>query len=261
MEIEQARRLLPDVFRKKPEGGMASHTEVLALSSTQVMEAASVLEAYQRAVSVEDKADYVLNKDSVLPKMRKHYLDRQDGDPVTTRLIAAARVYFGSSSFISLSYESPSHSDQQAVAIFAPSVGAGMLLDWESWTGFNNMDWPTLRREKPQTPVWMRVTAVPGDYYNHEFADKAHYLCVKLISPDGGHSMYGYVRRSAVEASYLSRQLHYDEFEITGRAKARMRLTVRITFPPAAKSDQCVNIRQSLPNRWFLFDWEAQAGL
>ncbi len=261
MEMEQVRLPLPAVFREKPEGDMESHSEILALSSTQVKEAAAVLEGYQRANNVEGKADYVLNKVAMLPKMRKHYQERQDADPVTTQLVSAAQIFFGSSSFLSLTYESPSHSDRLAVAIFVRSVGAGMLLDWESWTGFNDMDWPTLQKEKPQTPVWMRVTAVPGDYYNHEFADKAHFLCVKLISPDGGQSMYGYVRRSAMVATYLSQQLHYDEFEITGRSRASMRLTVRITFPPAAKSDQCVNIRQALPNRWFMFDWESQAGL
>lgn len=261
MQVEQVRRPLPDIFREKPEGGLASHTETLALSSTQVKEAISVLEGYQRAGTLEGKADYVLNKDALLPKMQKHYQERQGTDPVTTRLVSASQILFSSSSFLSLTFESPSHSDQQAVAIFVRSVGAGLLLDWESWTGFNDMDWPTLQKEKPQTPVWMRVTAAPGDYYNHEFADKAHYLCVKLISPDGGHSMYGYVRRSTAVATYFSEQLRYADFEITGRAKALMRLTVRITFPPAAKSDQCVNIRQVLPNRWFMFDWESRDGL
>ena len=261
MQVEQVRRPLSEVFREKPEGGLASRNENLPLSSTQVKEAMSVLEGYRRAGSLERKADYVLNKDAVLPKMQKHYQERQGTDPVTTRLISATQILFSSSSFLSLTFESPSHSDQQAVAIFVRSVGAGLLLDWESWTGFNDMDWPTLQKEKPQTPVWMRVTAVPGDYYNHEFADKAHYLCVKLISPDGGHSMYGYVRRSTTVAKLFADQLRYEEFEITGRAKALMRLTVRITFPPAAKSDQCVNIRQVLPNRWFMFDWEAADGL
>lgn len=261
LEVDQVRRPLPAVFREKPSGGMASHSESLALSSTLVKEAAAVLEGYQRAGSTDEKADYVMNKKAMLPKMRRHYMERQNTDPVTTRLVSATRIFFGSSSFLSLAYESPSHSDRQAVAIFAPSAGAGMLLDWESWTGFNDMDWSTLQKEKPQTPVWMRVTAEPGNYYNHEFADKVHYLCVKLISPDGSHSVYGYVRRSAAVAAHLIQQLRYDEYEITGRARASMRMTVRITFPPSAKSDQCVNIRQALPNRWFMFDWEAQAGL
>ena len=44
MQVEQVRRPLSEVFREKPEGGLASRNENLPLSSTQVKEAMSVLE-------------------------------------------------------------------------------------------------------------------------------------------------------------------------------------------------------------------------
>jgi hypothetical protein len=37
-----------------------------------------------------------------------------------------------------------------------------------------------------------------------------------------------------------------------------MKVMVKTTFHFPSESDQCVNIRDIIPDRWFHFDWETQ---
>jgi hypothetical protein len=59
-------------------------------------------------------------------------------------------------------------------------------------------------------------------------------------------------------ATLFKDRLNYDEFQLTGKSKKLMKVMVKTTFHFPSESDQCVNIRDIIPDRWFHFDWETQ---
>ena len=120
------------------------------------------------------------------------------------------------------------------------------------------MNWQEYAEKRPQTPVWLRAVADAGDYYNYEFMDDKHHLCVRLTSPDGGQRLYGFVPRGSPLGYMLAKRLNHEEFALTGRRTASVKVIVRTTFPYNAKSGQCVNIREMITDRWLMFDWEAK---
>jgi hypothetical protein len=61
-------------------------------------------------------------------------------------------------------------------------------------------------------------------------------------------------------ATLFRERLNYDQFEVTGKSKELMKVMVKTTFHSSSESDQCVNIRNIIPNRWFHFDWETEDG-
>jgi hypothetical protein len=104
-----------------------------------------------------------------------------------------------------------------------------------------------------------------SDYYNYEFDDKARFLAVKLRSPDGMHSLTGYVlRKSQLGIAVgnligvrlpnpLPPEVPLPPLRLPG---AKQAVTLRVGFPPAAQSDHCVMIKEIVADRWMLFPGE-----
>ena len=68
-------------------------------------------------------------------------------------------------------------------------------VDWESWIGWCQVPWDSIRREKPAGTFRLRALALPAEYYNFGFTDDSEWLCYRLRHPDSDDMLYGYVRR------------------------------------------------------------------
>jgi len=73
----------------------------------------------------------------------------------------------------------------------------GLRIDWESWVGWSAMRWDEFLASKPTTARVFRVRLNPADYYNFQFSDDRKWQAYQIISPDGGHSIYGYAERGS----------------------------------------------------------------
>ncbi len=79
----------------------------------------------------------------------------------------------------------------------------GMKVDWESYAGWSDMPWEKFIAEKTQKPVLFRTMLKKDEYYNFAFADEEKWQCYQMTSPDGLHTLYGYVRKDSPTALKL----------------------------------------------------------
>jgi len=257
MEIDRLREPASRLYSKKPESDTSMTIDNLDPASPLLNEAESLLKMYLAAPFRKKKTEYVMHAPETLEHMTKFYDVQGNQDPVIGKRLEAQLLRVGSAMLIQLVYASPSRIEQNVVALFHQTKGAGLLLDWESWVGYSDVGWTQYQEDKPQNPAWFCVVAEAADYYNYEFSDRARYVCLRLSNPEGTHFLYGYVLRSSQLGHYLNTRLNTDDFAITGRRTVSMKLLVKTSFPYPAKSNQCVNIREAVTDRWFMFDWEA----
>lgn len=118
----------------------------------------------------------------------------------------------------------------------------GLKIDWESWVGWSDIPWEKFLAEKPQDAAMFRVVLSPVEYYNFGFTDDRKWQSYRLISPDGEHSIYGYVERGL--PLDLSLRLSPDIKQAN--------LTLLLKFPPNKNSHNQVLITQILAEGWVL---------
>jgi hypothetical protein len=116
----------------------------------------------------------------------------------------------------------------------------GIKVDWESWVGWSDMPWQDFRTMRPDSPKVFRVILEPVAYYNFGFGDEEKWQSYRLISPDGEQSIYGYVAKGS-------------ELEVKVRPDLDVKqalMTLQLKFPPAATTDNQVEITGFLANGW-----------
>lgn len=118
----------------------------------------------------------------------------------------------------------------------------GLKIDWESWAGWSDMPWQEFLATKPEQATMFRVVLSPVEYYNFGFTDDRKWQSYRLISPDGEHSLYGYVERGL--PLDLNLRLSPD--------RKQSDLTLLLKFPPTAASHNQVLITQMLAEGWVL---------
>lgn len=240
-------------------------SEELTPESAEVQEAVKALSAYRAAASLQAKQAMVYNARLLEPKMKLFYEDRRETDPEPQDLAGGTLISAGESKVVLLRYRSPSRPDSVLPAYFHRSPAGTLLLDWEAWTGFSDVTIPALKKSRSAIPATLRVVAMESDYYNYEFQDKARFLAVKLRSPDGMHSLTGYVlRKSQLGIAVgnligvrlpnpLPPEVPLPPLRLPG---AKQPVTLRVAFPPTAQSDHCVMITEIVADRWMLFPGE-----
>ncbi len=116
----------------------------------------------------------------------------------------------------------------------------GVKIDWESWVGWSEMPWDKFRAAKPETPRVFRVILSPVAYYNFGFKDDSKWQSYRLISPDGDHSIYGYVEKR----SELGEKIRPDP------DVKKISMTLSLKFPPDAATDNQVEIVGFVADGW-----------
>ena len=117
-----------------------------------------------------------------------------------------------------------------------------LLLDWESYVGAGDISWAELTQQRPTQRTLLRCLGELSDYYNYEFADREKYLCWRLTSPDGQHVIFAYTERKGGLA--FSSSLY--------ASTTPQKLTVRVSFPEKAQSQECVFLHEIVQPSWLV---------
>jgi hypothetical protein len=118
----------------------------------------------------------------------------------------------------------------------------GLKIDWESWVGWSEMPWDKLIESKPQRPILIRAKLRTVDYYNYGFTDDSKWRAYQLSSPDGAHTLYGYIERN----SLLDARLRPPE------KSASVAVTLKIRFPEGEENRDQVVIHDMVSDGWVL---------
>lgn len=231
---------------------------VLDTNSPEVIEARSVLDAYLSAPTWRQKLPHIFRAARCESLMADYYEKRCEPEPEPRAFLGAGYITGGESKLVNLSFSCPSRPEAGVCASFHRSAAGKLLLDWAAWIGFSEKSWSDLKKQRPVIPTLVRAMAEESDYYNYEFTDQGRWLAVKLRSPDGEHYVTGYCDRGSGTGIALSNLVGGSLSQKASKEMpaARIAVTVRVAFPVAAQSDNCVNITSLLADTWLLFDGE-----
>jgi hypothetical protein len=250
---------MPSNLASDPNGGNMAITRTnLGPDDPEVVEARAVLNAYLAAPPWRGKLPHVFRAARCESLMAEFYDERGETEPEPRAFVGAGLITAGDVKVVNLIFSRPDRPDAELWASFHRSAAGKLLLDWEAWTGFGEKSWPDLKKERSTSPVLMRALAEKSDLYNHEFTDAERWLAVKLVSPDGSHSITGYCDRRSGTGIALANLIGGPPSQKVsgGISAAPIAVTVRVAFPVAAQSDDCVNITSLLADRWMLLDGE-----
>jgi len=118
----------------------------------------------------------------------------------------------------------------------------GLKIDWESWVGWSEMPWDQIIESKPQNPILIRAKLTTIDYYNFGFADDSKWRAYRLSSPDGAHTLFGYIERN----SLLDERLRPPEKSVSAA------VTLKILFPEGKDQRNQVVIHDMIADGWVL---------
>lgn len=118
----------------------------------------------------------------------------------------------------------------------------GLRIDWESWVGWSPTPWADFIASKPAEPAYFRVNLRPVDYYNFGFSDDLTWRSYRLDSPDGEHSLYGYVERRSIVDSMI---------QLPPEIRTQP-MTLLLRFPEDIESRNQVVIEQVVSEDWLI---------
>ena len=202
----------------------------------------AVLQKFMLASDWEEKSHFVHDAARIRSAMQRHYEMEKLADLEPRRMKSRACYQFGGGEILHISFTAL-HSEKNVEVAFRRVEGESYTLDWESYSGASETGWDEVQSTRPTKPVLLRALANLDDYYNYEFDDPSHFLCVRLQRADSTHTLYAFCPRDSSTASALHPQL----------GKGRIApLTVRITYPKNAQSNNCVELVEVVANRWLL---------
>jgi hypothetical protein len=204
--------------------------------------AESLLARYWGARSWQQRLSLVRQSDRVKPLMQTYYEGQGGSDPMPGALRGKGRFLIDQTEVLHFSFDSARANGVLEVALVRDTGGA-FRIDWESCVGYGDKTFVQMRLQRPTEPIVLRVMAKLDDYYNFEFDDPEVFVCTKLASPDGGYSLFGYARRDSEVGQWLER-------ELVGQGVRG--LALEVAYPANAQSDQCLEIRRVLADRWLL---------
>lgn len=199
-------------------------------------EAQPLAKKFLEAKTVEEMLPLVRDPDVTEKRMRAFYQEDGVSPPGLSRFNpsggASVKGKMVSITVVTRDFE------QKSMAFL--DTAQGLKIDWESWAGWSEMSWKTFRSEKPAEAHVFRVTLSPVEYYNFTFADESKWKSYRLVSPDGEHSIYGYVEKD----SMLAQQIRLD----ADTKKVSMMLSLK--FPAGATADNQVVIDRFVTDGW-----------
>lgn len=118
--------------------------------------------------------------------------------------------------------------------------GDSLLIDWESWVGWSEMDWSDFMDQRPIEPKVFRVYATEGNYFNFGFSEDDSWRCYELESPDRKTLLFGYGKIGTEADNKLSGV----------EKKQRLSLTLQLSYPKNAPAANQVIINSVVANDW-----------
>jgi hypothetical protein len=125
----------------------------------------------------------------------------------------------------------------------------GVKVDWESSVGWSDIPWERFGEDEASAAGVFRAVIKPVEYYNFDFSDEQKWQSYQLESPDGLHSMYGYVERGSAMQLNLQACL-------ADQAEARVMLELR--YPEGARGRDQARIIRKIAEDWIDPERKAQ---
>lgn len=127
----------------------------------------------------------------------------------------------------------------------------GILVDWESWVGWTEMDWAELFNKRPAEPVEVRVLCTPDDYYNRLFNDDKKWRPVLMKALGEDRPIYGYIDSNNPKMMRLINDL---------KMKSDVAVTIKIRYPEGSVASNQVEIVEHIHTGWIELDTEQKSG-
>jgi hypothetical protein len=219
--------------RAKETPEVPARSEVAFLTEAEPM-----AKRFMEAASIEDLLPLVRQPDLAEGRMKNFY----PGGKITPPGMSAFNTTSGvtrTGSILGVMVRNRNFEEKPLYFIESPSE---IRIDWESWVGWSEISWDDFLAHKPTAPKLFRVTLSPVEYYNFAFADEMKWQSYRMESPDGNHSLYGYVERDSPLNGKLRLPTDIKQ----------MALTLVLGFPDKATSSNQVIIRKYITEGWVM---------
>jgi len=219
------------------------HSSAAARADVAILaEAEPLTRKFLTATRIEDLLPLVRHPEVAVARMRDFYPKGAVDPPGLAEFnTSSAVVREGAFFFINVRTRS---FDEKSIA-YADSKD-GLKIDWEIWVGWSAMTWDEFLKTKPTTARVFRLRLNPIDYYNFAFSDDRKWQAYRIVSPDGAHSIYGYVERGSAVCAKLSHPSE-DRTEIQ-----QVPSILSLKFPGKAISANQVLIEDLVAEGWVL---------
>jgi hypothetical protein len=219
-----------------------SSNEVVPLTKEQlVQQAQDIAQRFKKAKTWQEKVAFVYEGDHLRPILQNYYEKEQRTDPEISNILEVEEVY--QDRHYALKCKGAMQLNSEEACLWLRKDNRGQLkLDWESLVGYSEVAWAELKNKRPTQAVLMRAQCQMGDYYNYEFADRSKYMCWKLTSPDGKHTLYAYSEQA----------LHLKFLASRYSSNKALPITVRVSFPEKAESSECALLREIVEEDWLV---------
>ncbi len=218
----EAEVTLPKVM-KKSEADFLAEAEPLA-------------KAFLEAERTEDILPLIHDPARVRRNLRTFYPEDTIEPMGLSKFNSTGQVSY-KDSFAAVTVLTPDYEKKQLAFIDGED---GLKIDWESWVGWSDLPWPKLVESRPRKSVLVRAMVKWVDYYNFGFSDEDEWRSYRLVSPDGGTTLYGYVERN----SLLDQRLR------PGEPTATVAVTLTIHFRENEQAPNQVVIDSLVSDGW-----------
>jgi DNA-directed RNA polymerase subunit RPC12/RpoP len=208
--------------------------------SLTVADLEEMVMAFCRAESVDDLLETVRHRERLEPVIRRYYA--KGYEPVPVRKIAPRGELQTVGGLVSVVVELEDFS-RQSIAL--EKSGETFLVDWESWVRYSELPWEEFMRQRPTEPKLFRVKTRELPYYNFDFDDDRKWQSFALESPDGEHTLYGYVPRH----SSMVQALKPLDPEMPSSTH-----TVMLCYPTGANRSDQVLVKRVVTSGWVVSD-------
>lgn len=193
---------------------------------------------YMNASSLEVLLSHVRQTDDIENKLRNYYEHRNYEAAGFSRLDEDSLM---SSEERDVYYAQVFTKSFDPVLLTIVRDQGRFLVDWEATVGWSEMSFSELTKQKPTSPVMVRVIVKSESYYNFDFppSEERKWQSYRLIFPDES-MLHGYVAK----ASDLDNSLRLSPDE------EQKSLILTIKYKPNATSDKQVLIESIVHDRW-----------
>jgi len=219
----------PELAPKEVKAGDRSEVSILS-------EIEPLARIFLEAKTVEELLPVVRNPEGVEARIRKFYPQGKITASGMSKFNTSGVVSRKDSS-IAVFVRTADQDERQLAFIETPH---GLRVDWEAWVGWSAVPWVDFITTKSITPATFRLTLAKVDYYNFDYLDDSKWRSYRLESPDGHHTLYGYVERG----SEVDKQIHVDADTKT------LAMMLSLKFVPDSKAKDQVEIVSMIAEGW-----------
>lgn len=196
---------------------------------------------FLQSATLESRLALVRHPERVRPLMESYYR-KHPLEPMPFDKVAPNERYHIERNFIVTGLALPGY---DALPIVLSRKGDKLLVDWESFVGYGEMELSEFVRKRPTQPVLMRLRAKPDDYFNYRF-DEGGYHCIALSDLKFTERLYGYFEKGSPTAEkFFNRMAKESGIDF---------VILKVRYPPNAVAANQVIIDEFIDVGWLMRD-------